>query len=191
MEGTWPSGARTLVCVHCKTRTVRVSKTSNGTLGSSADRASEEIARWRKKNVCTARIRYRPSIVRAPLGQVPSTLRHSRDKFYQASSFSCVQHWKIKRSLGTRLMKAFVEGKDHGCENMCVRAPHVPHCCPMIADTSPADKGSGLPEICPWLDRGVLGEEVYFYCLTVRAITDRKWVFDITGYLKCQRVMTL
>ena len=47
--------------------------------------------------------------VRAPLGQVPSTLRQAQchDKFYQAPSFSCVQHWKIERSLGTRLVLLF------------------------------------------------------------------------------------
>ena len=39
------SGTCTLVCVHCiKTRTVGVPKTSYGVLGSSVDRASEEIA---------------------------------------------------------------------------------------------------------------------------------------------------
>ena len=47
-------------------------------------------------------IQWTHTSVRAPLGQVPFTLHHSRDIYYQAPSISCVPYWKIERRLGMR-----------------------------------------------------------------------------------------
>ena len=100
MEGTWPSGTytidriqavRTLFFLHLATSSLALSVEDPRVPSEVLDTRTVLVLQWMHTSM------------RAPLEQVPSTLRHSRDKFYQAPSFSCMQHWKIERSLGTRL----------------------------------------------------------------------------------------
>ena len=122
MEGTWPSGARTIdrryrirtVCtfffLHLAISSLALSAEDPKVPSEVLDTRTVLVLQWTHTSV------------RAPLGQVPSTLRYSRDKFYQAPSFSCVQHWKIERSLGTRLAHNHEASSQPQCWNrLCIK----------------------------------------------------------------------
>ena len=141
MEGTWPSGARTIDRRYriwaVRTFFFLHPAISSPALSAEDPRVPSEVLATRTVLV----LQWTHTSVRAPFGQVPSTLRHLRDKFYQAPSFSCVQHWKIERSLGTRLImyhtlsSSCIVVESLHCTTKCQTTYHlyrrIPPCLPL------------------------------------------------------------